>query len=122
MENTKGEENFDYTVFRQQAIQRMLAGDKELTGKDGLLAPLLKTLLDAALSGERQAHVEQNRPNRRNGSKTKPPGRPLGLSMVRNQELPGRRCGSLPSVNQSGANLTGRRGVRPQRRPGYAPI
>lgn len=71
MENTKGEETFDYTAFRQQAIQRMLAGDKELTGKDGLLAPLLKDLLDAALSGEMQAHVEQHRPNRRNGSKTK---------------------------------------------------
>nr|WP_262893416.1 transposase [Spirosoma profusum] len=71
MEPTKQEENFDYATFRQQAIQRMLAGDKELTGKDGLLAPLLKDLLDAALSGEMQAHVEQNRPNRRNGSKAK---------------------------------------------------
>lgn len=49
----------------------MLAGDKVLTAKDGLLAPLLKDVLDAALSGEMQAHVEQNRPNRRNGSKTK---------------------------------------------------
>ena len=48
-----------------------MAGEKELTGKDGLSAPLLKDLLDAALSGEMQAHVEQNRPNRRNGSKTK---------------------------------------------------
>ncbi|WP_186742310.1 IS256 family transposase [Spirosoma utsteinense] len=49
----------------------MMAGEKELTGKDGLLAPLLKDLLDAALSGEMQAHVERNRPNRRNGSTTK---------------------------------------------------
>lgn len=71
MENTKGNEKFDYHAFRQQAIDRMLAGDKELTGKDGVLAPLLKDLLDAALSGEMQAHVEQNRPNRRNGSKAK---------------------------------------------------
>lgn len=67
----EGKEDFDYAAFRQQAIQRMLAGDKELGGKDGLLAPLLKDLLDAALGGEMQAHVEQHRPNRRNGSKTK---------------------------------------------------
>lgn len=62
---------FDYEAFRQETIARMLAGEKELTGKDGLLAPLLKDLLDAALSGEMQAHVNQNRPNRRNGAKTK---------------------------------------------------
>ena len=62
---------FDYEVFRQETIAKMLAGDKELTGKDGLLAPLLKDLLDAALSGEMQAHVDQNRPNRRNGGKSK---------------------------------------------------
>lgn len=71
MERTEGKEKFDYDVFRQQAIERMLAGDKELGGKDGVLAPLLKDLLDAALSGEMQAHVDQNRPNRRNGSNIK---------------------------------------------------
>ena len=70
--NIKGDKNgFDYEAFRQETIAKMLAGEKELTGKDGLLAPLLKDLLDAALSGELQDHVEQNRPNRRNGSKTK---------------------------------------------------
>lgn len=68
---TEGKKEFDYQAFRQQAIERMLAGDKELGGKDGVLAPLLKDLLDAALSGELQAHVDQNRPNRRNGSKAK---------------------------------------------------
>ncbi|SFF39251.1 transposase [Spirosoma endophyticum] len=49
----------------------MLAGDKELTGKDDLLAPLVKDLLEAALSGEMQDHVEQSCPNWRNGSNTK---------------------------------------------------
>jgi putative transposase len=68
----KGDKNgFDYEAFRQETIAKMMAGDKELTGKEGLLAPLLKDLLDAALSGEMQAHVEQNRPNRRNGGNTK---------------------------------------------------
>ena len=69
--DTKGEEKFNYETFRQQAIERMLAGDKELGGKDGVLAPLLKDLLDAALSGELQAHVDGHRPNRRNGNKAK---------------------------------------------------
>ncbi|MBD2705890.1 IS256 family transposase [Spirosoma sp. BT702] len=68
---TEGKEQFDYDAFRQQAIERMPAGDKELTGKNGVLAPMLKDLLDAVLSGEMQAHVEQHRPNRRNGSKAK---------------------------------------------------
>jgi putative transposase len=68
----KGDKNgFDYEAFRQATIAKMMAGEKELAGKDGLLAPLLKDLLGAALSGEMQAHVEQNRPNRRNGSKAK---------------------------------------------------
>jgi putative transposase len=68
----KGDKNgFDYEAFRQETIAKMMAGEKELTGKGGLLAPLLKDLLDAALSGEMQAHVERNRPNRRNGSTTK---------------------------------------------------
>lgn len=71
MKKAKGENGFDYNQFRQDAIARLLGGDKELTGKDGVLAPLLKDLLDAALSGELQAHVEESRPNRRNGSKPK---------------------------------------------------
>lgn len=68
----KGDKNdFDYEAFRPEAIAKMLTGEKELTGKGGLLAPLLKDLLDAALSGEMHSYVEQNRPNRRNGRKTK---------------------------------------------------
>lgn len=85
----KGEEPFDYAAFRQQAIERMLAGDKELGGKDGVLAPLLKDLLNAALLGELQAHVEQNRPNRRNGSKSKTVKSshgPLDIQMPRDRE------------------------------------
>ncbi|GAA4459405.1 IS256 family transposase [Nibrella saemangeumensis] len=85
----KGKKDFDYSSFRQEAIQRLLSGDKELTGKDGLLAPLLKDLLDAVLSGEVQAHVEQNRPNRRNGSKpkkVKTAHGPVNVEMPRDRE------------------------------------
>ncbi|QHV95324.1 hypothetical protein GJR95_10005 [Spirosoma endbachense] len=90
---TEGKKNgFDYEAFRQTTIAKMLAGDKELTGKDGLLAPLLKDLLDAALSGEMQVHVDQNRPNRRNGSKTKQVKTPHGPISV---EMPRDRDGSF---------------------------
>lgn len=85
----KGKKEFDYSRFRQEAIQRLLSGDKELTGSDGVLAPLLKDLLDAVLSGEMQAHVEQNRPNRRNGSKAKTlktAQGPLSVEMPRDRD------------------------------------
>ena len=86
---TEGKEQFDYDTFRRQAIERLLSGDKELTGKNGVLAPLLKDLLDATLSGELQAHVEQNRPNRRNGSKpktVKTEHGPVSVEMPRDRE------------------------------------
>jgi len=80
---------FDYAAFRQQVIERMKAGDKELTGKDGLLVPLLQDLMNAALSGEVQAHVEESRPNRRNGSKikrVKTPHGPIEVDMPRDRD------------------------------------
>lgn len=86
---TEGKKQFDYDTFRRQAIERLLSGDKELTGKSGVLAPLLKDLLDATLSGELQAHVEQNRPNRRNGSKSKTVKTdhgPVSVEMPRDRE------------------------------------
>jgi putative transposase len=89
MGNEQTATGFDYEAFRQQTIAKMLAGDKELTGKDGLLAPLLKDLLNAALAGEIQAHVDENRPNRRNGSKpktVKTPHGPLTIDMPRDRD------------------------------------
>lgn len=89
MNESRGHSGFDYESFRQETIAKMLAGDKELTGKDGLLAPLLKDLLDAALSGEMQAHVDSNRPNRRNGSKSKTVKTghgPVSVEMPRDRE------------------------------------
>jgi putative transposase len=83
------EEKFNYDAFRQQAIEKLLSGDKELTGKDGLLAPLLNDLLDAVLSGEMQAHVDQSRPNRRNGGKSKnvkTANGPVTIEMPRDRE------------------------------------
>lgn len=85
-------EPFDYSTFREQAIARLMGGDKELTGKEGVLAPLLKDLLDAVLSGELQAHVEESRPNRRNGSKPKQVKTPHGVVEV---QVPRDRDGSF---------------------------
>ncbi len=61
---------FDWNTFEKEAIARLLKGE-ELSGSDGILTPLIQRLLQASIDGEMQAHVAENRPNRRNGSKTK---------------------------------------------------
>lgn len=65
--------NFNFAEFQQEAIAKIKSG-QALTGKDGVLTPLLKELLEAALEGEMESHLqdcqEQSQPNRRNG-KTK---------------------------------------------------
>jgi putative transposase len=63
-------ENFDFTQFKKEAIDRLKSGES-LTGKDGILTPLLKEILEAALEGEMDAHLlecrEAGQSNRRNG-------------------------------------------------------
>lgn len=64
---------FDFLSFKAQALEALKAG-KPLTGKDGVLAPLLENLLNAALEGEMDAHMnadEREGGNRRNGYTTK---------------------------------------------------
>lgn len=58
---------FDYANFERDAIEALKNG-KELGGKDGVLAPMLKRLLEAAMEGEMDAHLKDtDTPNRRNG-------------------------------------------------------
>ena len=60
---------FDFEVFKAKALEQMYAG-VPLTGKDGVLAPLLENLLNAALEGERDSHLSpaaRDFGNRRNG-------------------------------------------------------
>lgn len=60
---------FDFDQFRADALKAMYAG-KPLTGKDGVLAPLIENLLNAALEGEMDSHLstsERESGNRRNG-------------------------------------------------------
>jgi transposase-like protein len=74
MNNKLDLNNFDYNEFKAEAIARIKSGEP-LTGKGGILTPLLKELLESALDGELEAHLQENResgiPNRRNGKSSK---------------------------------------------------
>ena len=62
---------FDFAAFEQQAMQQLKEG-KPLKGKDGVLAPLIKRLVEAGLEGELDAHLsEDTAKNRRNGKMSK---------------------------------------------------
>lgn len=67
------EEN-DLAQFKQHLLEGIKAG-KPLSGKDGLLTPLLKEIIEASLEGELDAHLEAERgdsnANRRNGYTSK---------------------------------------------------
>jgi putative transposase len=66
--------NFDYNEFKTEALEKIKSG-QPLTGKGGILTPLLKELLESALEGELDAHLLENREagitNRRNGKSSK---------------------------------------------------
>ena len=78
-------ERFDYEQFKAHAIEQLKAGvplsgkDGILApllenGKDGILAPLLENLLNSALEGEMDSHLdggEREFGNRRNGHMSK---------------------------------------------------
>lgn len=71
METTMKKKKFDYQSFEKQALEQLKKG-VPLEGKDGILAPLLKQLLETSLDGELDAHLAQdNDPNRRNGKNSK---------------------------------------------------
>ncbi len=65
---------FDFDAFQEDAILQLKSG-QSLTGKDGVLTPLIKKILEAALEGEMESHLsdcrEQGQPNRRNGKQKK---------------------------------------------------
>jgi putative transposase len=66
--------NFNLEDFKEKALSQIKSG-QSLMGKDGVLTPLIKQLLEAALEGEMEAHLsecrEENTPNRRNGKMSK---------------------------------------------------
>lgn len=67
----KKEDKFDYKSFEQEAIEKLKSG-KPLEGKDGVLAPMIKRLLESSLNGELDIHLQQDTSsNRRNGKMSK---------------------------------------------------
>ena len=68
------EGDFNWSEFEQEAIDRLKQGD-ELGGKEGVLAPMIKRLLESALEGELEHHLQGERANgsvnRRNGRQSK---------------------------------------------------
>lgn len=65
---------FNFEAFKKQAIEGMYAG-KPLNGEKGIFAPLLKHFLEAALEGELQSHLQEEKAsgliNRKNGKSIK---------------------------------------------------
>ena len=47
---------FDFESIKNKAIEQLKAG-KPLLGNDGAFAPLLESILNAALEGEMDAHL-----------------------------------------------------------------
>ena len=67
-------EKLNWNLFEEEALSKLHQG-ASLEGKDGVMAPLIKHLLEAALEGELDVHLAKekaaNRPNRRNGKEKK---------------------------------------------------
>lgn len=65
--------------FDIDAALEGLREGKDLTGKDGVLTPLIKQLTEAAMQAELDSHLAQDEaPNRKNGSTPKTVKSPLG--------------------------------------------
>lgn len=56
--------------LKEQALLR-LRENKELSGKNGAITPLIKEILEAAIEAELSDHLKDSKPNRRNGKTCK---------------------------------------------------
>ncbi len=66
-------EKFDYESLKKKTIEQLRSG-KSLFGKDGAFAPLLKEILEAAMEGEIEGHLDEGERaagNRKNGRTSK---------------------------------------------------
>lgn len=73
MKKTTKPFDFDYEAVKNKALAQLKTG-KPLLGKEGALAPLFKSFLEAALEAELEDHLQENKeeePNRRNGHGSK---------------------------------------------------
>ncbi len=65
--------DFDFAAFEKEAVKQLKSG-KPLSGKEGVLTPLIKRILENAIHGELEAHLEgepAEGKNRRNGKTSK---------------------------------------------------
>ena len=72
--------DFNFEEIKNKALEQLKYG-KSLLGKDGAFAPLLERILNAALEGEMDVHMddhERSLGNRRNGYTPKQVQTPLG--------------------------------------------
>ena len=84
--------SFDFEQFKANAIEQLKSG-VPLSGKDGVLAPLLENLLNSALEGEMDSHLEggeRELGNRRNGHMSKQVQTSIGRSDHKHTARPGR--------------------------------
>ena len=66
-------------TFDMDAALKALREGKDLTGKDGILTPLIKQLTEAAMQAELDEHLtSDNEPNRKNGTTSKIMKSPAG--------------------------------------------
>lgn len=66
-------EKFNYEELKRKTLEQLRSG-KSLFGKDGAFAPLLKDILEAALAGEIEGHLDKEQRasgNRKNGKTSK---------------------------------------------------
>lgn len=73
-ELTNNNSDFDFEKFQQEAIELLKQG-KPLMGKEGIVTPLIKQIIEASLEGEMAAHLaactQAGTSNRRNGKLSK---------------------------------------------------
>ncbi len=62
----KTSRNEEFIKLFEEALSTLKSG-KKLEGRDGAVTPLIKRLIEASLEGEMDAHIDESRPNRRNG-------------------------------------------------------
>ena len=75
-------------TFDMEAAIAALCEGQDLTGKDGVLTPLIKQLTEAAMQAELDSHLSQEEaPNRKNGSSSKTVKSTAGSSSPRETAL-----------------------------------
>jgi len=63
------DDNDSLLFFAKQAAERLKNGE-ELSGKDGVLAPLIKQIIEASLEGELNSHIDEGRMEGKSNRKT----------------------------------------------------